>query len=696
MSSITVSSTDGLYQALASAKAGDTILLQAGTYSGLRFDSYNFSSAVTITSADPNNQAVLTDFNINNAGGLTFQKVDLFANDPTGYWSFRVNSSHDITFDQVRIHGSLDNNPLNDQDGLGFWNSSNITITNSEFTELGTALSLGTNSNILIAGNYLHDLRTDAMDLSGVQNVKILNNYITEFYIATGDHPDAIQFWTSATAPTKDIQISGNVITRGAGTVGMQGIYMSTDPGTMVLENVNISDNFLVGTGYQGISILGGFNNATIANNQLYSLDNNTKLTWIRLDTGVGASVTGNAAMQIDTVNIGGVLTKTGNVLNTPTTDAGKAELDAWVAAHPEMSWVLTGALPSGGSTSATAPTPPAAPADTGPFAPAVTPPPPTNLTLNGATDTGVQGDEMTKTALVRIDGQVSEGGSTITLYSAGAAIASGTADSTGKFSVTATKPIAEGDNLITATTKSASGAVSASSEGITVTLDTQAAQSDLIDFAYSKGSGRAGTVSLSGTASDDHGAVQVDVYRDGTLIKSIGGVNGAWAMDDTAAGQTAHTYTTKATDAAGNVSNGAHSLMIGSAANETIKGNASDNFIWGNGGYDTMTGGGGNDTFVFRSQADAPMPTFMKNGKFMNIETITDFGPGDHIDFSDLGHLTFRGQSTSSPGPMGVTWYMSGGNTFVMADVTGDGRADMQIQLSGNHPLTASDFLLA
>jgi hypothetical protein len=42
------------------------------------------------------------------------------------------------------------------------------------------------------------------------------------------------------------------------------------------------------------------------------------------------------------------------------------------------------------------------------------------------------------------------------------------------------------------------------------------------------------------------------------------------------------------------------------------------------------------------------------------------------------------------------VTWFESGGNTIVQADVNGNTTADLTIVLTGlHHNLTASDFIL-
>jgi hypothetical protein len=41
------------------------------------------------------------------------------------------------------------------------------------------------------------------------------------------------------------------------------------------------------------------------------------------------------------------------------------------------------------------------------------------------------------------------------------------------------------------------------------------------------------------------------------------------------------------------------------------------------------------------------------------------------------------------------VTWEVSGGNTIIRIDNTGDNVADMIITLTGTHALTSNDFIL-
>src|SRR4051794_19272486 len=95
VSNITVGNTAALTSALASAHSGDTILLQAGTYTGLdyTFTSLNYASGLTITSADPSHMATLTTFVMQNSSGITFQNLEM-QTQQTGYFDFQIYNSN--------------------------------------------------------------------------------------------------------------------------------------------------------------------------------------------------------------------------------------------------------------------------------------------------------------------------------------------------------------------------------------------------------------------------------------------------------------------------------------------------------------------------------------------------------------------------------------------------------------------------
>ena len=113
--------------------------------------------------------------------------------------------------------------------------SSDITVTNSEFTHARYAVSMLDNSGVTISGNYFHDLRTDGVRGGGNSNVVISDNFFTNFRPAEGDHADAIQFWTTnTTTSAENIRITGNVIVRGEGGA-TQGIFMRDEAGGHIL-----------------------------------------------------------------------------------------------------------------------------------------------------------------------------------------------------------------------------------------------------------------------------------------------------------------------------------------------------------------------------------------------------------------------------------------------------------------------------
>ena len=106
----------------------------------------------------------------------------------------------------------------------------------------------------------------------------------------------------------------------------------------------------------------------------------------------------------------------------------------------------------------------------------------------------------------------------------------------------------------------------------------------------------------------------------------------------------------------------------------------------------DDLTGRAGNDTFVLAAATDST-PTAP--------DIIRDFFHGqDKFDFSTIDADTdqdfLSASQNSSVVAHSVTWFESGSNTIVQADVNGDTTADISIVLIGiNLQLSASDSIL-
>lgn len=126
---------------------------------------------------------------------------------------------------------------------------------------------------------------------------------------------------------------------------------------------------------------------------------------------------------------------------------------------------------------------------------------------------------------------------------------------------------------------------------------------------------------------------------------------------------------------------NAGNDTVFGEDGRDQLEGNSGNDVLIGGAGCDILTGGAGRDTFTYLLPTD-------QGDLATGIETITDFSHNfDTIDLSALH-------------PVSVTWFEGGAvkaaNTFVEADLDGDGNSDFTIMLSGiNLHLTADDFIL-
>lgn len=128
---------------------------------------------------------------------------------------------------------------------------------------------------------------------------------------------------------------------------------------------------------------------------------------------------------------------------------------------------------------------------------------------------------------------------------------------------------------------------------------------------------------------------------------------------------------------------------ISGGAQADGLMGFKGKDIIHGAGGGDVMLGGAGADKFVYLNVSDSTTDA---------PDSIMDFKQSqkDKIVLSELGELDFIGKAEAFSGAASEVGYdFNGGNTYVVADVDGDGLADMHIMLKGEIDLTASDFIL-
>jgi Ca2+-binding RTX toxin-like protein len=336
MTTYAVTTTAGLMTAAQKAVAGDTISLASGTYAGVLLQNINPTGAITITSADTSHPAVLTDLNLVGSSNIGLSNLTLLTGNDTTWYHFVVNGSSNVTMSHILFDGP-GMTPLQDTTGLLVRNSSDISITNSEFKNVVFGVCFLDNTRITVSDSYFHDLRSDGIRGGGNSQIVYTNNFFTDFHPNAIDHPDAIQLWTTnETTAMSDVLISGNVMVRGTTGAPFQGVFIRDDAGLLHFSNVTVKDNILLGGHYNGMTF-DGVNNGLVTGNVVVGFPDQE--SWIRtLNDGSLLDVHGNTASRF--------VTQTDetldNTLVAAVTDGGLALLSSWAANHQYVPGGLT------------------------------------------------------------------------------------------------------------------------------------------------------------------------------------------------------------------------------------------------------------------------------------------------------------------------------------------------------------------
>jgi Ca2+-binding RTX toxin-like protein len=346
MATINVSNSAELYRALSTAKAGDTIELESGTYSGVQIRGIKIDGDLMITSKDPGQPAILTDLDVRDSSGLNFSKLEFSIEYARGSDPMKVMNSKDIHFDGIKVHGSADGISTNDTSAMQVRNSTNISIENSEFHDLANAVTHLDSNGVVFSGNYFHDIRMDAIRGGGTSNLTVEKNYFTNFRPEAGDHGDAIQVWNSnTTTAAQNILIRENVIVQGDGGA-VQGIFVTAQISKLIYQNVKVADNIIVG----------GLTNAiTVAGAEGVIIDSNVvaavgSKTWIRMTDVTKVTLTGNASTDYYKAGVFAAVDESNNTKVPAQGDGGLSLLKQWLAnGHNELPSILHGLMPPAG-----------------------------------------------------------------------------------------------------------------------------------------------------------------------------------------------------------------------------------------------------------------------------------------------------------------------------------------------------------
>lgn len=273
MANIRVSNQSQLTNALRNVDDGDTILLAAGNYSKLKMQGggrtdFDFSSKVTIKSADANRPAVINEMLLQNVGNLeikdvTFDYTGRQASDSPSWTRgtpFALKGTSDVTLSNVDIKGHLQNG-WGAGTGLYVNTSDGFTLRDSDMTDFKIAMNIWGTDDVTIEGNSIRRMNHDGLFFGGIDGIKIEDNFIGDYrsQYPSALHKDSIQFYTnkSIAPPSEDVVIRGNTIESADHRHGIfifNELYRAGQT-SAYHRNILIEDNYIHSTNTHGITV---------------------------------------------------------------------------------------------------------------------------------------------------------------------------------------------------------------------------------------------------------------------------------------------------------------------------------------------------------------------------------------------------------------------------------------------------------
>ena len=274
---VDVASSEALAEALRKAGPATTIRLAPGDYGSLVVQGLagEAGAPVVIASADPSRPARLSGVVLRQVADFEMRDLLIdytFSPGDEGYERvFEVYDSRDVILSQLVLDGdeaygvSATSDGFPTGHGLVVRGVDGFTLEDSEVRGFFRGLEFSRSQDVTVRGNDLHSMRMDGMTFAQMNRLLIEANWIHDFdrSLASGDHSDMIQFWTTKTdEPSRDVTIRGNLLASGTGAF-TQSIFMrneEVDQGSqsfakMAYRNVRIEDNVIINAHLHGITV---------------------------------------------------------------------------------------------------------------------------------------------------------------------------------------------------------------------------------------------------------------------------------------------------------------------------------------------------------------------------------------------------------------------------------------------------------
>jgi hypothetical protein len=326
-----------LARVFAAALSGDTIRLAAGEYPK-GYLSRAFDTPITLQAADPASPPRFTGtLTLRNAANINLLGLDYDISAATASYAqaVRIYAGRNLAFIGGRFIGSdkLLGCGLAAADVVG------LTVQKAKFGPLHTGSTIDRCSWVDVTDCDFSGLGSDGLTIGDSSDMLIARNLFDDFRPVAGAHPDAIQIQNDRAGPgSKRVMIRDNAV-RGD-VIRPQGIFVTRSNPGIQHEDIEVADNLLINTGYQGI-MLSGVRGARVVGNRLMvnltGAAGEARTSWIKLLDCLG-DVSGNQAPQFDIESVATSRLATASPANTTTKLSGTGEiataLAAWKGKH--------------------------------------------------------------------------------------------------------------------------------------------------------------------------------------------------------------------------------------------------------------------------------------------------------------------------------------------------------------------------
>jgi hypothetical protein len=274
----TVSTLTELRAALTEAQslAGAEIRLASGSYGTLDWRSRSYPLGMVRLVAAQGAEPVFTAINFTASSNILLSGVRVSG---AGRPLLDLSSSSNIIVAGNRFTGANINQDPWDDFTTAVWarNTRTVTLSHNVFEDLKSAVFVQRASAVTIEFNTVRHVR-EGMNVAATTDLDIRNNLFHSFSPnwAAGEHPDAIQFWTTnETAGSSNVRIIENAMLFG-GCKSVQGIFIrSESEGQTSIpqirhSNFTIQRNVYYGSSRNGLSV-SSVDGALVENNVVVS-----------------------------------------------------------------------------------------------------------------------------------------------------------------------------------------------------------------------------------------------------------------------------------------------------------------------------------------------------------------------------------------------------------------------------------------